>query len=72
MGCEVGCYEHLIEEKGMVWVAGHSASGRFRAFAPILMTTLVGGFGLLPLAIGVVTYDARSKDQEPSSSSAVS
>ncbi len=45
-------YEHLVEVEGIAWgldVALRRASERL---APILMTALVTGLGLLPLAIG--------------------
>ncbi|MBI4620787.1 MAG: efflux RND transporter permease subunit [Desulfobacterales bacterium] len=45
-------YGHLVNVEGMLW--GHEAAirGASERLAPILMTALVTGLGLLPLAIG--------------------
>jgi Cu/Ag efflux pump CusA len=45
-------YEHLVEVDGMVWGLDTALRGASERLAPILMTALVTGFGLLPLAIG--------------------
>ena len=45
-------YEHLVEVEGMVWGPDAALRGASERLAPILMTALVTGLGLLPLAIG--------------------
>ena len=45
-------YEHLVEVEGMAWGLGAMLRGASERLAPILMTALVTGLGLLPLAIG--------------------
>ena len=45
-------YEHLVEGEGMVWGPDAALRGASERLAPILMTALVTGLGLLPLAIG--------------------
>jgi len=45
-------YEHLVETEGMVWGLDAALRGASERLAPILMTALVTGLGLLPLAIG--------------------
>ncbi|MGC2419728.1 MAG: efflux RND transporter permease subunit [Candidatus Acidiferrales bacterium] len=45
-------YEHLIEVEGMHWGLDAALRGASERLAPILMTALVTGLGLLPLAIG--------------------
>jgi Cu/Ag efflux pump CusA len=45
-------YEHLVEAEGMVWGLDTALLGASERLAPILMTALVTGLGLLPLAIG--------------------
>ncbi len=45
-------YEHLVEVDGMVWGLDTALRGASERLAPILMTALVTGLGLLPLAIG--------------------
>lgn len=45
-------FEHLVQTEGMAW--GHDAAirGASERLIPILMTAIVTGLGLLPLAIG--------------------
>jgi len=45
-------YEHLVEVEGMNWGLDAMLRGASERLAPILMTALVTGLGLLPLAIG--------------------
>lgn len=45
-------YEHLVESEGMGWGLHTALRGASERLAPILMTALVTGLGLLPLAIG--------------------
>lgn len=48
----VSHYEHLVEVEGMAWGLDAALRGASERLAPILMTALVTGLGLLPLAIG--------------------
>ena len=45
-------YEHLVAIEGMRWGAATAIRGAADRMIPILMTSLVTGLGLLPLAIG--------------------
>src|SRR5579864_5282391 len=45
-------YEHLVESESMTWGLETALRGASERLAPILMTALVTGLGLLPLAIG--------------------
>lgn len=45
-------YEHLVRSEGMTWNWETALRGASERLSPILMTALVTGFGLLPLAIG--------------------
>ena len=45
-------YEHLVEVDGISWGLDTALRGASERLAPILMTALVTGLGLLPLAIG--------------------
>lgn len=45
-------YEHLVEVEGMPWGLPTAIRGAADRLTPILMTSLVTGLGLLPLAIG--------------------
>lgn len=45
-------YEHLVHFEGMTWDLNTALRGASERLAPILMTALVTGLGLLPLAIG--------------------
>ena len=44
-------YEHLVSEEGMEWGLEAALRGASERLAPILMTALVTGLGLLPLAL---------------------
>jgi CzcA family heavy metal efflux pump len=46
-------YEHLVEAGGMVWGLETAIKGAADRLPAILMTSLVTGLGLLPLAIGM-------------------
>ena len=46
-------YEHLVEVEGRRWGAETAIEGAADRLAPILMTSLVTGLGLLPLAVGM-------------------
>lgn len=48
-------YEHLVTEEGMDWSAATARRGASERLAPIVMTALVTGLGLLPLVIGLHT-----------------
>lgn len=48
----VSHYEHLVAVEGMDWGLPAALRGASERLAPILMTALVTGLGLLPLAIG--------------------
>jgi CzcA family heavy metal efflux pump len=48
----VSHYEHLVSMEGMTWGPETALRGAGERLAPILMTALVTGLGLLPLAIG--------------------
>jgi CzcA family heavy metal efflux pump len=45
-------YEHLVVEEGQPWNATTAVRGAGERVVPILMTALVAGLGLLPLALG--------------------
>ncbi|WP_348645306.1 efflux RND transporter permease subunit [Methylobacterium sp. BTF04] len=45
-------YEHLVLVEGRTWDAAVAVEGAADRLVPILMTSLVTGFGLLPLALG--------------------
>jgi Cu/Ag efflux pump CusA len=45
-------YERLVEVDGLEWNQGTAIRGASERLSPILMTALVTGLGLLPLAIG--------------------
>jgi Cu/Ag efflux pump CusA len=45
-------YQHLVRVEGVEWGADAALRGATERLAPILMTALVTGLGLLPLAIG--------------------
>jgi Cu/Ag efflux pump CusA len=46
-------YEHLVEMAKMPWGLETAVHGAADRLAPILMTSLVTGLGLLPLAVGM-------------------
>jgi Cu/Ag efflux pump CusA len=45
-------YDHLVEVEGAEWNAETAIRGASERVIPILMTALVTGLGLLPLAVG--------------------
>lgn len=45
-------YEHLVDKESMDWGLETALRGASERLAPILMTALVTGLGLLPLALG--------------------
>ncbi len=45
-------FEHLVNEEGLPWGLETATRGATERLVPILMTALVTGLGLLPLAIG--------------------
>lgn len=45
-------YQHLVEKEGMEWGLEATLRGASERLLPILMTAIVTGLGLLPLAIG--------------------
>jgi CzcA family heavy metal efflux pump len=48
----VSHYDHLVWHEGVPWGPDTAARGAMERLGPILMTALVTGLGLLPLAIG--------------------
>ena len=48
----VSHFEHLVQREGMTWGLHAALRGASERLLPILMTVLVTGLGLLPLAIG--------------------
>jgi CzcA family heavy metal efflux pump len=48
----VSHFEHLVTEEGMTWGLATAERGASERLMPVLMTALVTGLGLLPLAIG--------------------
>jgi CzcA family heavy metal efflux pump len=46
-------YEHLVSSEGVSWSPQTATRGASERLSPILMTALVTGFGLLPLALTV-------------------
>jgi Cu/Ag efflux pump CusA len=45
-------YDHLIGAEGVAWGPEAATRGAIERLGPILMTALVTGLGLLPLALG--------------------
>jgi ABC-2 type transport system ATP-binding protein len=56
-------YEHLVEIDGLTWGLDTAVRGARDRLTPILMTSLVTGLGVLPLAIGM--GDAGREIQGP-------
>jgi Cu/Ag efflux pump CusA len=46
-------YEHLVEVEGRKWGLEAAIAGAADRLTPILMTSIVTGLGILPLAIGM-------------------
>jgi CzcA family heavy metal efflux pump len=59
----VAHYEHLVEVEGMTWGLDAAVRGAGDRLTPILMTSIVTGLGVLPLAIG--TGDAGREIEGP-------
>jgi len=45
-------FDHLVREEGMTWGLEAASRGATERLVPIVMTALVTGLGLLPLAVG--------------------
>jgi Cu/Ag efflux pump CusA len=59
-------YEHLVDVEGMTWGLDTALRGASERLAPILMTPLVTGLGLLPLEpSAAATQVAKSKGRWP-------
>jgi CzcA family heavy metal efflux pump len=54
-------YEHLVKFEGMTWGLQAALRGAAERLVPILMTALVTGLGLLPIAVGA---DAAGREIE--------
>ena len=50
----VSHYDHLVGREGVPWGPEAAIRGAMERLGPILMTALVTGLGLLPLAVGSV------------------
>jgi Cu/Ag efflux pump CusA len=48
----VSHYDHLVRVEGLPWGPAAATRGALERLGPILMTALVTGLGLLPLALG--------------------
>jgi Cu/Ag efflux pump CusA len=46
----VSHFQHLVDEEGAVWSSATAIRGATERVVPVLMTALVTGFGLLPVA----------------------
>jgi Cu/Ag efflux pump CusA len=46
-------YEHLVEAEGATWNLDTAIRGAADRLTPILMTSIVTGLGVLPLALGM-------------------
>jgi Cu/Ag efflux pump CusA len=46
-------YEHLVEVEGRQWGLAAAIAGAADRLTPILMTSIVTGLGILPLAVGM-------------------
>jgi len=56
-------YDHLVRKEGCVWGLETALRGAAERLTPILMTALVTGLGLLPLALG--RHDAGREIEGP-------
>jgi Cu/Ag efflux pump CusA len=54
-------YQHLVTAEGMAWALPTALRGASERLVPILMTALVTGLGLLPIAVGA---DAAGREIE--------
>lgn len=45
-------FEHLVDREGQTWSRETAVRGACERFVPVLMTALVTGLGLLPIALG--------------------
>lgn len=59
----ISYYEQLVDVEGMGWGLDTMIRGASERLAPILMSALVTGLGLLPLAIG--SGDPGSEIEDP-------
>jgi len=63
-------FEHLVAVEGMSWGLPATLRGASERLVPILMTALVTGLGLLPIALGADAAGREIEGPWPSSSSA--
>jgi Cu/Ag efflux pump CusA len=58
-------YEHLVDAEGVTWGLEAALRGASERLAPILMTALATGLGLLPLALGSGSGDPGREIEGP-------
>ena len=54
-------FDHLVKVEGMTWGLEAALRGTAERLLPIMMTALVTGLGLMPIAFGAEPRGARSK-----------